>query len=253
VRENLQRRLPLPASAPTIAELKSVKVLAGLDHEVLDRIIAVSEVLEIKPRTQVVASRVLGRRVVFVVAGNCRLNAISPVGACITMSVLSKGDDFGIAEAMQSGEVLHSLQRLGSETGARLIAIDRGVFRRLVLETPSLSSAVCRRVCEALFDLNNRFYELATLDVRGRVLSELSRLAARAEAVGGELVIEAAPTHSELADKIGAAREAVSRALLEFEKDDLVEVGRRRIAIKDLPRLRRLEEESAGARLYQLG
>ena len=48
--------------------------------------------------------------------------------------------------------------------------------------------------------------------------------------------------HLELAEKVGASREPVTKILDEFREAGLVELGRRRIRVRDLARLRALAE-----------
>jgi polysaccharide export outer membrane protein len=74
----------------------------------------------------------------------------------------------------------------------------------------------------------NRIYELTTLDVRLRLLSELARLARHGVAQGSRVRIDPAPTHDSLASQIGSSREGVTRYIREFVQRGWIEVPRRR-------------------------
>jgi CRP/FNR family cyclic AMP-dependent transcriptional regulator len=75
------------------------------------------------------------------------------------------------------------------------------------------------------------------------------RLARHGAEVGGEVILTPAPTHEALGAKIAAAREAVTRHLLELEREDLIRIGRKSITIIDIARLRRVDEVAAGRNL----
>lgn len=64
--------------------------------------------------------------------------------------------------------------------------------------------------------------------------------------MGVKFVLHGAPTHAELGEQISAAREAVTRQLLELERDGILKVGRREIVIEDFERLQQLDEVIGG-------
>ena len=51
------------------------------------------------------------------------------------------------------------------------------------------------------------------------------------------VLLAAGLAHDELAACIGTAREVISRALEQFQREGLVRLGRRRLVLLDLPRL----------------
>jgi CRP/FNR family cyclic AMP-dependent transcriptional regulator len=82
--------------------------------------------------------------------------------------------------------------------------------------------------------LTNEVKSLALVDVYGRVARMLLELAVERD---GALVIESKPTHQEIASRVGASREMVSRILGDLTVGGYIEVGRDRITIaKALPR-----------------
>jgi hypothetical protein len=72
-----------------------------------------------------------------------------------------------------------------------------------------------------------RIYEFVTLDVRSRLLAELSRLAEAGRIDGVGARIEPAPTHDMLATQVGSSREGVTRHLKDFARRGLLKVPRR--------------------------
>jgi CRP-like cAMP-binding protein len=88
--------------------------------------------------------------------------------------------------------------------------------------------------------LTDRVFEMSALNVRARLHCELLRLA-RSRADGND----AAPTHAELANRIGTHREAVTRELAVLAEHNIIRIGRKRLEFLDVPGL----EEAVAASL----
>ncbi|MCU6313095.1 helix-turn-helix domain-containing protein, partial [Enterobacter cloacae] len=77
----------------------------------------------------------------------------------------------------------------------------------------------------------------STLVVRKRLILELLRRAEEIGPVNGQVSVDPAPTHFELAAKISTHREAVSREMSALAKRGLVERRNGRLMLRDLPAL----------------
>lgn len=88
--------------------------------------------------------------------------------------------------------------------------------------------------------MTERVFEVSALAVRERVRRELLRLAADGTRFGASVVIRPAPTHYEIAARIGSHREAVTREFNRLEEERLLEVRRRQIRIVDIEKLERV-------------
>jgi len=84
--------------------------------------------------------------------------------------------------------------------------------------------------------LSDRIFELIALNARDRICYELARLAVTGVRDGERVLIRPAPTHYELAARIGSHREAVTRELNHLVSRGYVELGRRHVVIVDLGR-----------------
>lgn len=91
--------------------------------------------------------------------------------------------------------------------------------------------------------LTERLFELSALNVSGRLHCELLRLAKLSAA---DLVVEPAPTHAELANRIGSHREAVTRELRFLTDRMIISTQRRRLTILDLPQLEHIVGQAMG-------
>ncbi len=86
--------------------------------------------------------------------------------------------------------------------------------------------------------MSERVFEVSALGVRERVRRELLRLATEGTAFRNGVVVQPAPTHYEIAARIGSHREAVTREFNRLEAENIIEVRRKQIRIIDLQRLK---------------
>jgi CRP-like cAMP-binding protein len=85
--------------------------------------------------------------------------------------------------------------------------------------------------------LTERLYELTTLNVRNRLHCELVRLSITSGVSNNSSLIAPAPTHTALANRIGANREAVTRELNELARMKIIAQGKRQIEVLDMLKL----------------
>ena len=81
--------------------------------------------------------------------------------------------------------------------------------------------------------------------MRERVRRELLRLATEGTAFRNGVVIQPAPTHYEIAARIGSHREAVTREFNRLESENIIEVRRKQIRIIDIERLKQMDGNNA--------
>jgi CRP-like cAMP-binding protein len=106
------------------------------------------------------------------------------------------------------------------------------------------SSAACgiwlaRRLVANVRRVTAQVFELRALNVQARIHCELLRLAAQGRPCPEGIEVRPAPTHAELAKRIGTHREAVTREMNALSKSKLIRHDRRALVIMDLAGLRR--------------
>ena len=103
-----------------------------------------------------------------------------------------------------------------------------------VARSPEFSLHLIRKLILRVRTLTNNVKSLALMDVYGRVARELLELAVERD---GTLVIEGRPTQQEMANRVGASREMISRILTDLASGGYITVARDRITIaRALPR-----------------
>lgn len=164
--------------------------------------------------------------VFFVTAGSVRALNFSRAGRQVSYRDIYAGEMFGEFAAIDGEPRSSSVVALSSCVIASLTA--DGLWR-LLREQPSVVAALLRHFTRLLRLYSERVKELATLPVSVRVQIELLRLAQPQDGDGGDgapLVIEPAPTHADLADRIGTNREAVTRVLSALRRDGVLQSRR---------------------------
>jgi len=170
-------------------------------------------------------------------------------GREFTQAIVEAGTVFG--EMALTAQRLQGAYAQAMEPSI-LITMSREELEHLILQKPEVGLQIVHLLSERLRRQEIRLEDANTKDVHARLASIIVLL------VGSEGVrsasgyrIPAHHTHQQLADMIGANREAVTRAFGLLQDEGIVELRRRLIYVMDLQALRRMagykEEEEERA------
>ncbi|HSB08996.1 MAG TPA: Crp/Fnr family transcriptional regulator [Blastocatellia bacterium] len=146
-------------------------------------------------------------------------------------------------KTVEPGTIFGEMPTLGqSMLGARAVAsepskvtfISAGDFDKLAAASPSVALNLAKQIGPRLVDAERRHEQSAFQPVTSRVASLLLKLGGGSKDVTGY-------THQEMADMLGVYRETVTNGIAELKADKLIKVGRKRIALLDVPALRKME------------
>ena len=152
------------------------------------------------------------------------VNDIGPGDVCGEMAALD-GDSRSATIVTSSEVILKSMR--GSD------------FMKCLESSPAAGIWLARKLASRSRRLIEQVFELSALNVRARIHCELLRLARGGELRNGGIEVRPAPTHAELASRIGTHREAVTREMQVLAESNIIRHGRRRLLIVDLARLER--------------
>jgi len=199
---------------------------------------------EYGPRQLIVGHEEASRTVFFLVSGRVRVSVYSSAGKRVTYRDIEAGEMFGEFAAIDGEPRSASVEA----TQTSLIAsMSPELFWEMLRMHPEMSAAVLRRLTRQVRSLSRRLYEFSTLNARDRLHLELLRLASGSINANGTAVIRDAPTHEDLATRIGSQRETVSREMADLAAAGVLEQDRRILTIKDVSALRRLVDDAADA------
>jgi CRP/FNR family transcriptional regulator, cyclic AMP receptor protein len=225
------------------ANLRKVKILANLSDGDLDALAAAMTWRAVRAGEQVVSHLAGGTEVFFAAAGIFRARLETASGRQVAIRQLPEGSHFGeIAALMQTPRSL----AISAETDGLLAECPSDAFLALMARNGDFATAVAAHLARNVVALTDRVFELAALEVRFRIYTELLRLAAGGEKTDEGVLIRNAPTHETIAAAVGAQREAVTRELRMLAGEGLLRQTKREILILDIERLREQVLRRAG-------
>ena len=171
----------------------------------------------------------------FVLSGTVRLYKLYGDYKEATVALLKDGDAFGELSLQEgSGQTVfaHAL------TDARVAVIRKPVLVEVLKRDPELFVKLFSSLYERLKQSEEAIDRLLDREVSARLGKLLRNLGDRfGETDGSATVLDMRLTHQDLANMIASTREAVSKVMSEFQRDGLIEVRDRKIAIS--PRMAR--------------
>ena len=205
--------------------------LDAMDLQARRELLAKARILRAAKGQTILAKGEASTDVFIVQEGRLQAVLYAADGREVSLRELSEGQLVGELSAMD-GETRSVV--IVAATTVRLLAVSQETFQQTLRKSPAAANWLLRRLTRQIRSLTDRVFELSALNVQTRLHCELIRLA---KSKGGE--IDPAPTHAELANRIGSHREAVTRELNALEARKVLRSGRRRLAFLDLDRLER--------------
>jgi CRP/FNR family cyclic AMP-dependent transcriptional regulator len=176
----------------------------------------------------VAESDVLARNLFTLMKGRVQLIREGPNGRRLAIATLGPGSMFGERALIGA-----------ADPGVRAVALTDCIAwmvpqpqaQALALRYPVLSWGLLQTVGQRLAQVENRMEEVAYKRLPERLAGLLLELASGGRAIRGT-------SHQALADMLGTYRETISAILRGFKDDGLVELGYRKIELRDVRGLR---------------
>lgn len=166
--------------------------------------------------------------VYIILKGGLIASIISPEGREVAFDVMVVGDYFGEIAAIDGKGRSASVAAL---VESEVASISGRRFRELIDGHGVISAALVRDLVARIRRLTERNYENIALRIKHRVQLELLRLANRGGVLFDGGVVTPAPTHAQIAARVGANREAVTREISALAKNGFIKASRQTITI----------------------
>jgi CRP-like cAMP-binding protein len=173
--------------------------------------------------------------VFFVFSGRVEVRNYSETGREFIYSVIGGGEVFGEFAAIDGRPRAASVVALEDSLVCRMSSSE---FLSVLSSSFDTALKLMQLLTSKLRALTDRQLELVALSSRDRVLSELARLADRGIKCGASVTIQPAPTHHEIAARVGSHREAVTKELNRLQVLGYLRLRRKHIVILDMTRFR---------------
>jgi CRP/FNR family transcriptional regulator, cyclic AMP receptor protein len=187
-----------------------------------------------KPGHTLIGEREGSTNVFLILEGEARVLLYSASGREVSVRLLGRGAVFGELAALDASPRCASVVAVSD---LRVLAVSRAHFLEGLEAVPDGKDWLLRRLATEVRRLTEHVFELSVLNVRSRLHCELLRLARISGTGYPTPSVRPAPTHTELANRIGTHREAVTRELKALADRNIVRTQRRALEFLDLARL----------------
>jgi len=186
--------------------LKAVSLFSGLSQQEIGTLADAAIVRTFPKNTIVVTEGERSDSLYVILSGRVKVFVSDEHGKDLVLNVEGPGEYFGelaLDEGPRSASV-------GTLEPCKMAVIANDVLRGFLASHPEASVLLIRGLIGRIRHTTESLKDLALLDVYGRVAKLLLELATEA---GGRLVIDQRLTQQDIADRVSASREMVSRIL----------------------------------------
>jgi len=202
-----------------------------LPPALLDQIAAVATVRAFSRRAIIVTEGDETDSLYVMLSGKARVFVADDKGREVQLNQIGPGEYFGEV-TLDGGPRSASVMAIED---CRCAIVKHAEFTPFLEQHPELALHIMRKLAHRVRELTENVRSLALMDVYGRVARLLLELAEEKE---GKLVIDEALTHRDIAARVGASREMISRIFSDLAEGGYVrrEDGHLIIARKPPPR-----------------
>ena len=200
----------------------------GLEAEDLRGLAARGTIRTFRRQTVIVSEGDENDAFHLVLSGRVKIFVSDEQGREIVLSTQGPGEYFG-EMVLDEGPRCASVLTLEA---SRIAIIPKAKLVDYLLEHPEVALKVLQKMVRSLRSLTQKVKALALMDVYGRVARLLGELSAMS---GGARVIERL-TQQEIANRVGASREMISRVMRDLSAGGYISVDKKHITILKRPR-----------------
>ncbi|CAH0196460.1 Crp/Fnr family transcriptional regulator [Roseomonas sp. CECT 9278] len=223
-----------PTRTPTLADIAFFR---NADPAALAKLAAAVRWRTVEPGQVVVDEDEPSTDIFFVTTGAVRVQLRAASGREVLLNEFGAGEFFGELSAIDGAPRAANVTAIAR---SRLCIVPAQAFLDFVFATPAACHGLLRTLAAKLRLQTERTLEREALPVRLRLFSELLRLSRPRASAPGERVVSPPPPHHELAARIGARREVVSRELSEMTREGWLARDRRAIRILRVAEMQKL-------------
>jgi CRP/FNR family transcriptional regulator, cyclic AMP receptor protein len=186
-----------------------------------------------------------GDRLYIIISGKVKIGRRSSDGRENILAIMGPSDMFGELSIFDPGPRTSSATTI---TKVCAVSMDRDALKTWITERPEIAEQLLRVLARRLRRTNNNLADLIFTDVPGRVATQLLHLAHRFGTPEGNAVrVTHDLTQQEIAQLIGASRETVNKALVDFGQRGWIRWDGKSVLISDYKRLSRRARHADGS------
>ncbi len=176
-------------------------------------------------------------------SGHLAVRVTTPDGERATINVLGPGDIVGELSLLEDQLTGHRSATVTALDAAQTRALTGSAFQTLCRRHPGVRVVLVAALAERIRELSARLLEAMYVGLDRRVYLRLLDLADVYGNGNGDAVIVPL-TQEQLADLVGGTRPSVNQVLQRLLEQDVIDLGRGRVVVRDVAALRRKTGQS---------
>jgi CRP/FNR family cyclic AMP-dependent transcriptional regulator len=212
----------------TVESLQAVSLFSGLSKQEIAALAEAAIVRTYPKNTIVVTEGERSDSLYVLLSGRVKILVSDENGKDLVLNIQSPGEYFGEL-ALDEGP--RSASVVTMET-CRMAVIANSVLRDFLASHPEAAVHLIRKLIGRVRQMTETLKDLAQLDVYGRVAKLLIGLA---KDIDGRLIIDQRFTQQDIADRVSASREMVSRILKDLNTGGYIIYDNGRIVVQRRP------------------
>ncbi len=219
-------------------KLSQISVLKTLNKSVITAISCYAQQHYFETNEYLIRHSSTDKNVFFLLKGRLRATISSSRGREIGYKEIRQGDMFGELSAIDDQP--RSISIIAIEPSVAAI-IKQADFIKLLKTETDFAITVMKHLTAMVRILSDRVFEFGTMSIQERVYIELLRMAQPYINNSSTVEIHPVPTHTQIANMIGANREAVTREMNNVKSSGLIKIKTgRTLVINDLEALEQI-------------
>lgn len=177
-------------------------------------------------------------RLCVIASGSVKLIKNSAEGHTTLIDILRQGEFFGNLEAL--GDAVHQETAI-AQTPVCILKISSDAFRGILNKYPACALKVLDSISKRLYDAQETIRQLSACPVENRIVHTLLKLGEKlGEQKDVGFLIQIPLSRNDIAGMTGTTPETASRIISQLQKDNVIQTGRKWIAIKDIEKLKEM-------------
>jgi len=209
-------------------EETKIALFSGLSEDEVDVLLTHSIRRRYAKNTILIQEGDKGDALYIIRSGRVKVYLDDANGKEIVLKTMIVGEHFGEMSLLDSEPRSASIMTVEP---SEFSIITRANFEKVLLQNPRIAINLMKELSHTLRVLTDNVKSLALLDVYGRVARTLMISAKPYNNSETTLIVEEQLTHQELANRVGASREMISRILKDLSKGGYIHMKGRQIVI----------------------
>lgn len=218
--------------------LHKMPFLSDLNDQELEEIEKLITIKNYKKRQVLFGEDEPGEAIHFLISGKVKLTKNSETGRELIIGIRQAGEIFAEVVLFGGGNYPVTAEAIEDAKVGLLFNSD---IEKMIKNNSNIAISIIKTLSSRLRTSQQKVKDLALKDTQGSMLSTLRRLVQEHGINdGNQIIIDLNLTHQEFANFIGTSRESANRFISELRKNEIIDIDKGKIIIKDVNKFEHL-------------